>query len=453
MTGPIHRSWLVLVPLGVIAVAAGGPQDGSPDAPDAPPPDAPSETAPDGSDKEQMEYDQEQREADQRGVAGFFARSADNITNQVGAGWRELTGFVGADPITELGETWADFNDQLRWTTGLDLGLAYTALYQGATSGRGSTHTGAGDFDFLGSWHLIGEEGSTAGRLGFSTQVRHSFGGDTPRELSGSIGSLVPTVNGFNDHDFELRQLWWQQLAADGRIFLRLGKISQRDLLSTGRFQSDNFFFLNRAFSSSLAVPFPETGAGAVGFVWPTEWLYVAAGIGTADPGDTSTGLDKLFDGELFTGYELGFTTQLDGLGPGTYRFTYSRTDRVDERDQPSGSSIALSFDQQLGKVVPFVRYAYSDREGLAEVRQILTAGVGVFDPLGNQGDVFGLAAAWAEPDLSLLRDEYIIEAFYRIQLTPTLQVTPDFQLIINPSFNTQDDVVGVFGLRVRIQY
>jgi carbohydrate-selective porin OprB len=235
----------------------------------------------------------------------------------------------------------------------------------------------------------------------------------------------------------------------------RAGKISQSDFFSTGRFRSANFFFLNRAFSSALAVPFPTAGLGAVAFAFPREDLYVAVGFGEADPDDTQTGFSEFFDdNDFFTAAEIGFLTDLEGLGPGTYRFTFSHTDGVKDSGEPSGRSLALSFDQQLGEqFVPFFRYAFTDREGLTAISQILTAGVGVLNPFGNEGDVCGLAFAWAEPDQSNLDDEYVIEAFYRIQLTPTLQITPDYQVFIDPAFNPKEDVVGVFGLRFRIQF
>ena len=82
-----------------------------------------------------------------------------------------------------------------------------------------------------------------------------------------------------------------------------------------------------------------------------------------------------------------------------------------------------------------------------------VTAGIGVFDPLGNEGDVLGLAFAWLNPDDAAARDQLVIETFYRIQITPAIQLTPDLQIIIDPSFNAEDDVIAVFGLRFRIQY
>ena len=101
---------------------------------------------------------------------------------------------------------------------------------------------------------------------------------------------------------------------------------------------------------------------------------------------------------------------------------------------------------------MPFTPLAFSENAGLTSFRKIVTAGFGLEDPFDNPGDEFGVAAAWAQPSDPQLSDEWVIESFYRIQLSPTLQLTPDLQFIINPSSGTKD-VVVVGGLRLRIQY
>ena len=63
------------------------------------------------------------------------------------------------------------------------------------------------------------------------------------------------------------------------------------------------------------------------------------------------------------------------------------------------------------------------------------------------------LGLAWGHPQDSTLRDQYVAEAFYRMYLTPQIHLTPDFQLIINPSLNPDEDVVAVFGLRLRVLF
>jgi porin len=47
--------------------------------------------------------------------------------------------------------------------------------------------------------------------------------------------------------------------------------------------------------------------------------------------------------------------------------------------------------------------------------------------------------------------DQYAIEAFYRIQLTPRLSVTPDVQLVIDPALNLEKSSIGYIGVRARL--
>ncbi len=47
------------------------------------------------------------------------------------------------------------------------------------------------------------------------------------------------------------------------------------------------------------------------------------------------------------------------------------------------------------------------------------------------------------------LRDrQYAVEAFYRIQFTDELQITPNVQLFWDPILNASDDFIAVFGVR-----
>ena len=49
----------------------------------------------------------------------------------------------------------------------------------------------------------------------------------------------------------------------------------------------------------------------------------------------------------------------------------------------------------------------------------------------------------------TLLR--YAFEAFYRLQLSDELAITPDVQLLWNPALNPEEDLIWVFGLRARL--
>ena len=50
-------------------------------------------------------------------------------------------------------------------------------------------------------------------------------------------------------------------------------------------------------------------------------------------------------------------------------------------------------------------------------------------------------------------RDQYVMELYLRHQLTPKIRITPGFQLIVDPSLNRDDDVIGIFEFRVRVVF
>jgi hypothetical protein len=52
-----------------------------------------------------------------------------------------------------------------------------------------------------------------------------------------------------------------------------------------------------------------------------------------------------------------------------------------------------------------------------------------------------------------MLGDQGVGEVFYRLQVTPHMQLTPSFQLIIHPSRAPDEDLIGVFGIRFRTAF
>jgi high affinity Mn2+ porin len=46
---------------------------------------------------------------------------------------------------------------------------------------------------------------------------------------------------------------------------------------------------------------------------------------------------------------------------------------------------------------------------------------------------------------------EQVMEVYYRIQLGPYVQISPDFQLIQNPGYNKDRGPVEVYSVRLRL--
>jgi len=62
---------------------------------------------------------------------------------------------------------------------------------------------------------------------------------------------------------------------------------------------------------------------------------------------------------------------------------------------------------------------------------------------------LLGLGASWVRPSDESRGDEGIAEAFYRFQLTPLVQFSPDVTLVF-PSQGS--DMEAVFNLRLQVQ-
>ena len=113
---------------------------------------------------------------------------------------------------------------------------------------------------------------------------------------------------------------------------------------------------------------------------------------------------------------------------------------------------MALHLMQSLGEegyLKPFVRYSFGDG-GATSTQHNVAWGLGIEQLFGLPQDLVAVSAAWSRPDQGSLKDQYVIEAFYRAPLTPLLTVTPDVQMIVNPSRKSERDVIWVFSLRLR---
>jgi porin len=63
----------------------------------------------------------------------------------------------------------------------------------------------------------------------------------------------------------------------------------------------------------------------------------------------------------------------------------------------------------------------------------------------------------WGRPNRELFgadaRDQYTVEAYYRLQVAEHLAITPDIQLIKDPALETDEDYVWIAGLRARFAF
>ncbi|MGH7288044.1 MAG: carbohydrate porin, partial [Myxococcota bacterium] len=182
------------------------------------------------------------------------------------------------------------------------------------------------------------------------------------------------------------------------------------------------------------------------------DWFYLAGGATNAYGNTEATTIDLVDEWRLFEFGEIGFTPTVEGVGDGRYRVAVWHMDSRSRTGQPSDGGFSVIVDQKFGeRVTTFARYGYADGD-LTRVRQSIQAGGGVTGLFGSSADLTGLAFAWSEPEADL-RDEEVLEVFYRIQLTGRLQLTFDAQLIFDPSNAPDVDALGVLSARFRLSF
>jgi len=360
--------------------------------------------------------------------------------------------FFRGGPIALAAQAWAPVADRLRNRTGLRLAFAYTALYQNANRGTSPTEAASGDVDIIGTWQPRGE--GPPRRLAFMVEGRHRIGEITPSQMGGQIGSLLPTVGGFNVQDPAVVQLYWEQLLRGNRLGYRVGKQDVGFAFDSYRYRSTNFFFLNPALQGNQSVAYPANGFAA-GFQYvPATPVYLLLGAANANSRRTQMSLDSLVDEwELFTAAELGVEPDFGPWGQGRYHVTLWDSDPASQLGRPAGQGFALTAQHETRDGwVPFLRYGESDGRA-SRVKRNLAIGLGAEFSFGRDSDVAALAFAWSEPHAGGGADQYVVEFFYRWQLTPYVQLTPDLQLISGTGRPEEDEVTGLFSLRFRASF
>ncbi len=341
-----------------------------------------------------------------------------------------------------------DFLEYLDAGDGFYTQLSVTTIWQAASSSL----TDRNDllnvtYDFGGAWEILD---APASRGGFTWWVRGGtpIGAPSDADLSNDIGSLQG-INGSLESDaIELRELQW--VHGNGKNFRysagRIDPSFRYDFNAVANSEREQFIAL--PLSNSSSIPFPDPGVAADVFWEPGAGISVHLGVFQANCQNNSLCVDNLSSGEWFAPAELVLESDFAGLGTGNYRFLVYATESGGER----GNGFSVSFDQQFGRVTPFMRLSTSDRNVTA-FNRFASLGIGIAQPFGRIHDEFGLAWAKARPSDPALRDEQIIELYWRFYVNPFVTLTPDLQFVIDPANNPNKDRITVAGLRLQLDF
>lgn len=360
-------------------------------------------------------------------------------------------------------ENLLDKNLQARWdgwkkglaeSSGLSFGLDYSAQMYAATDSL----AGADDFvasgmaRFYGKWELLNRGKANSGTLNWKVEHRHRYTDGTPAGFAGNLGDAGFMAGPFNDNNLRLTNLYWRQ-ELGARMVTYIGFLDVTDFVDVYALGSPWTAYSNLAFSTgsaSMALP-PDATFGAMLGGWLTDNIYLTGSITdlNADPTDP---FDGIFDkSEFFTSVELGWTSSKERFYTDNVHLTYWHVDEAEAAGTSDGWGLNFSASKWINDCyMPFLRAGYADDAGgLSLFRSSVSVGVAT-NVCANR-DLMGIAAHWGRTNEDTWGgedDQFTVEAFYRLQLTQGLRITPSVQLLFEPALNPDEDVIAVFGLR-----
>ena len=365
--------------------------------------------------------------------------------------------------------------------TGIKLSFSYQAVGQKTSDvttgfplpGGVQDWTAGGWLLIEGKWDALNKGKDWQGGITAALDWRHEFGDIEPTLFQVSTGSLWPTEWTLVAWDPWFSQLYWEQWGKKDRFVFRIGTQLAVQTIDFFRFKDGRTAFSSAQMTlPSTTMPWPGPGLGAMFEWWPIKDspLYIIGTVNdmNADPGSFSWG--NAFDyKQFFYAVEVGAHV---GQFPRNFDHYHLTLYYADEKDTQVGGSAFLpnkagwgfkvAGEKQWGKIVGFANYSYNTAEGgffgLTLGEHGINAGVARQMPFGYRGEV-AVGASWVQPKQEFetgapvwnnRRDQYGLEAYWKLLLTPALWITPNVQMIWNPSFNLDKDFIVVGGFKFR---
>ena len=353
--------------------------------------------------------------------------------------------------------TLREAKEQLAQLTGLSLGADYTSAFFFSNADMGARYTSGGMARFYGNWTLVNRTGANTGSFVFKIEHRHKYTSTALTDMIQSNGYVGFVMQPFSDKGFITTNLYWFQNLLKGRLLVIGGFLDPTDLVDMWGLSSSWMHFTANVFSNGadvIALPNESTLGLAVGG-WLSDHIYGMAAIQNlnADPSAIFEGVNTLSNGEFLKHLELGMTSDNDYLFVDNVHLTFWHRDAFAASNHKEGWGILASANKKLrDQWMPFLRVAIGQDGG--SILQTSISG-GLSYQIVEDGDLFGIGYSWGQVNESTyrpgLRNQQMVEVFYRLVLTEFLAITPDLQWLYNPALNPTQNSLFVVGVRGRL--
>lgn len=389
------------------------------------------------------------------------------------SGWHNGAPFAYEHGVFDyLGFRRQDFHE-----SGVDLHLSTMTVYQNIVDGGldetdqlSNSYDAQVYFDFgkLDWWQngygIIRAEGKS-----------DDFGvnADTGAIIPVNFDAAVPEPKG---KTFELTEWWYAHQFAGGKFEATVGMWDIArffDIVPSSSPYHYRFLNSHMFFNSVLLRWAPYNILGGVATIRPAEWLTINTGIG--DPHSSAADIDWFDEGDIDILHQWSFTIKPFGR-MGWYNLGLAYTDEEQSTIAQDPTTPATetkdddwayygSFNQWLyqDKANPHRSVSIFGRVGVTNgdiniIERHYSFGVSFDGMLSSRPqDIFGVVA-WRNEfsdDLSSTLDDSSegLEAYYRFQVTPWLQVSPDVQYLLDPGLQKDTDDTLVLGVRALVHF
>ena len=352
---------------------------------------------------------------------------------------------------------------------GLRYSLQQTFTYASMTGvGEGNSGLGYYDLDFHAEWAIYNYRSlGMAGWVSAELEAKSGLGSaGATQSAQANLGTITdPTGIWSGVNGVQVPELAWQQSFRDGELIVVGGLVNQGNYLDANAYAGNGRGqFMNSALINSTVMPLPSDNFG-VNMQWqPGRELYALCGlgVGSAAPGQAPW---TDFSWQQWSAvWELGWLPRnVLGLGPGAYRIQPF----LAQTDGPVQAGLCFNLRQQLGADSPFGwfgRFGFGGSAVSAGASAQVGTGFVIQGPLQLGGmvsrlknDLFGIGFVWSQPSATTSavyhENEYALECFYTLQLTPTMTLRPDLQAVWNPAFSPEPGPALICQLQLALTW
>lgn len=370
------------------------------------------------------------------------------------------TSFFRLESVDNLFAPYNEWKADITKKHHLKFGGDYQTEYLHANPSLSDKDAFSGVFRLYGAYTAFNADSANSGTLIFKVENRHAFGNYHSAQnygfSSGYYGIPGTLFGEYSDHGWGVTNFFWKQQLRDGKSNFIAGIIDPTDFLGIYGMSNPMTSFLNLAFLIDPTMFLPNQGLGVAGSTMLGKNFYAIANIIDANADAQELGFDTLTEGEFFTSFELGWTTEQKRVYFDNIHLTmwhvdehYNSKDHNNDSPEGWGANFSLSWFID-NSWMPYLRGGYSE-DGAALMQKSLSAGFGHY--MGDTSDLLGFGLNWSEPSDDTLREQITAELFYRLQIAQSIAITPDIQYFKNPALNPSESSVVQLGLRARFTF